>query len=69
MRSDEELERECAKSEAQLHALSPSDCIATAALVREMKPIVKPGRQREMLEEAAVRFERRAALKTGADAT
>jgi hypothetical protein len=41
--------------------MTPEETLAVAHMVREVKPTLPTGRQRELAEEAAIRFEKRAA--------
>lgn len=48
-----------------LEPMTADECLGCAQLLRDVKPIVKTIRQREILDEFAQRFEASAAAKAG----
>ena len=57
----EEVRSAAHESERRLASLTPAECLQTAAMLREVTiPRLATARQREVAEEVARRFERRA---------
>jgi hypothetical protein len=63
MLSTAEVQRVVAEARDEVAAMSPQECMATAAFVREMQPSFRTPHQREIAEEMAQRFERQAVAK------
>lgn len=57
---------EAEKSRARVGSMTPTESLRAAALLRDVKPSLETGRQRELAEELAREFEERAAVHTSA---
>ncbi len=63
---DEDLRRSVEESRKRLAAMTPEQNLAAARVARDAKPLLATDRQRELAEEAAKRFEERAAQSSPA---